>query len=145
MALFTKPELQAYLQLEVTEETSPGLISDETYAVVVKVVEAWLADAVGLRPAETFADRFGADTPPQLASWALELGAITYENPASAATDTTDKVSVGWSTAIARRDKILERAAAWARGDSYDGVVIATPTGSFPPAQPWPSDLGGCW
>lgn len=143
MALFTKKDLENYLQLTAQPadgspngDGPPG-VSDATYGVVSRVVDGWLLDAAG--KAE-WPSSYAEEPPPQLFSWAVELGAIVHENPAAATTDTTDKVTVSWD-ARKRVEAILTRVAAWSRGEGYDGdtAAPARPQGSFPAPRVYPS------
>ena len=139
--LFSKEDLEAYLQRS-KQQLPPGidpstpiddqaLIDQRTYDVVHRVVNGWLLDATGLQDWPT-------PVPPQVFSWAVELGAIAHENPASASTDTTDRISVQWSET--RRNSILNRAAEWAR-NLPAAAAVASPVGSFPPPAPLPREL----
>lgn len=128
MTLFTRDDLANYLKLEVPDSAdgdttdSAGLLSQDTYEVLEKIVDGWLSDATGM-------DKWPDPTPKPVFSWALELAAIAYENPAAAASDTTDQVGMSWNEQ--RRRAILDRAAAWGR-DLPAQALIPSPTGSFP-------------
>lgn len=143
MPLFTQKELEDYLQRraaaapgdpddpdqQVEVDPSSG-IDPATYSVVERVVSGWLLDATGY-PAWP-ADWSDGKVPPALFAWAIELGAIAHENPASATSDQVDRQSTSWSEQ--RRTAILARAAAWAAKTRADPTGGPAPTGSFPPA-----------
>lgn len=134
MPLFKKEELEAYLQRQAAApgdhqgdpvDPSAG-IPTGTYEVIARVVDGWLLDATGHAAWPTWQD----GVPPQLFAWALELGAIAHENPASAVSDTVDRQSAAWNEN--RRTTILARAAAWA-SDTPAAPLQPSPRGTFPP------------
>ena len=118
MTLFTPSELADYLQYPVDQ--SAGVMAE-------RVVAGWFADASG-------GTQIPAQLPPQLFSWAIELGAIAHENPGALWSETTgDKTSL-WDRA--RRAEILGFIAVWAGGTAPNGVPH--PQGSFPKARAYP-------
>ncbi|NHN55777.1 hypothetical protein G9U51_08305 [Calidifontibacter sp. DB0510] len=145
MSLFTIDQLAHYLQVthdpgkeDNTVETGGDVdeagsaeLTTGTYTVIEAVVTGWLLDATGLT---TFPDRL----PPQVFSWALELAAIAYENPAAAAAAGTDRVTNAYTEQ--RREAILARAARWA-AKVPTAPQVAAPVGDFPCPGPWPTDL----
>lgn len=151
--LFEKTDLEDFLQRR-KQALPPGVdpttvvddqtsIDDGTFTVIHRVVEGLLLDAAGLTV-------WPDPVPAQVFSWALELAAISHENPAGAAVDGTDRINLQWNET--RRTAILARATAW--GDEIrNGDVVPAPTGCFPPASRLPHDLeqrrrrygGGCW
>lgn len=121
MALVEPADLGYLLQ----EDIGPG-----TGRVAIRVAEGWLRGATGL------AD-WPAPVPADLWSWALELAALAYSNPASMSTETLGDYTAGWSGwALARRREIL----ADARG-AYAVGAAETPMSAFPAAQPWPDPV----
>jgi len=127
MPLFTAEQLGNFLQYQV--EDAPAAMAE-------KVVSGWLSDAAG---SVTFPDPL----PPQLFSWAIELGAIAHENPGGLASETTGAKNTTWDRA--RRAEILGYVARWAGNDSYvSGAGVPSPVGSFPPARPYPDPVERC-
>lgn len=118
MTLFTPKDLEDYVQYPVAQ--AAGIMAE-------RVVAGWLADAAGSTP-------IPAQLPPQLFSWAIELGAIAHENPGALWSETTgDKTSL-WDRA--RRAEILGFITTWAGGTPTGSVP--SPTGSFPKARAYP-------
>lgn len=125
MPLFTAEQLRTGLRYEVGDDfDTAGAEHAE------KVVAGWLLDATGLT-------EFPAPLPPQLWSWAVELGGIYYENPTSLETDASGEVSSAWG--MDRRSQILESARAWSLRTYGRGQGGAPrPRGTFPAAGRWP-------
>lgn len=153
VTLFQKSDLEDLLQRR-KQALPPGVdpstvvddqtsIDDGTYTVIHKVVNGLLLDAAHL---QVWPDPL----PPQVFSWAVELGAISCENPAGAAVDGTDRVTLQWNEQ--RRNAILASARDWGN-QIRDGDVVPSPKGCFPPATRLPHDLehrrrrygGDCW
>lgn len=127
MTLFTPPQLSAWLQYPV--ETAAA-------EIVERVVAGWLLEATGLASLPS--------PPPELFSWALELGGIAYENPTSMSTDQAADVTQSWGD---RRSQILRSAAKWAQRVLPEQAPSSTvgPRGSFPAARSWPDPAGPSW
>lgn len=107
--LFDSVELGDFLRKDVTESAA---------ASAERVVWGWLSPVLGLtqRPDPPISD--------QLFSWAIELGAIAYENPTGDVTKQLGNLQVGSSSAT-RRAEILEAATS---------TYALAPRGTFPPA-----------
>jgi len=114
LPLFSAQELADFIQRPV---------SDAAGAAAERVVWGWLSPLLGLtqRPMEV---------PAQVFSWAIELGAIAYENPSGLSQYHLGAERLYFSAE--RRDEILREV-----GDSSQSSAGA-PRGSFPPAQCWP-------
>lgn len=89
------------------------------------VVWGWLADVLGV-------DERPEPVPAPLFSWALELGAIAYENPAGFSSSALGAANRSFSSE--RRTEILEAVQAWV--DAQAGAAAGAPQGSFPPPLP---------
>jgi len=124
--LFTAADLQAYLRQPVIAAAG---------AVVERVVWGWLSPVLGLTERPT-----AADVTPQLAAWALELGAIAYSNPEGLSSYQLESESSVYSSE--RRDQILLLAAGG--GKTPTGAALA-PTSSFPSARSYPDPAERCW
>jgi hypothetical protein len=117
-ALFDSAALGAYLHTSV---------SDDAAESAEAVVWGWLTAATGLteRPDPVPADLY---------AWALELGAMAYENPTSLTVRQVDDVRM--ESSEARRDAILQAAA-----NASDVSTQGAPQGSFPCAPTWPDPI----
>lgn len=115
MALFNATELGGYLQKQVSNDAAVS---------VERVVWGWLKPALGLQARPS-------PVPDEVFSWAIELGAIAYENPSGLSSYQLGAENLGFSSE--RRAEIL---AETARG-AVPGTA-ATPLGSFPDACGWP-------
>jgi hypothetical protein len=113
--LFDADALGGYLRKPVTADAATA---------VERVVWGWLKPVLGLegRP---------DPVPDEVFSWAIELGAIVYENPAGLSGQASGPFSVQFSSE--RKAEILTEAA------GTDGT--AKPTGNFPPAPCWPDPI----
>lgn len=117
--LFDSSQLTDYLQYPVSAEHA---------TIAEQVVTGWLVDAIGSTP-------FPDPLPPQMFSWAIELGAIAHENPGGLYSETVGDKTTSWDRQ--RRAEILGYVKAWATGAAAPGAV-PSPTGSFPKARPYP-------
>lgn len=117
VALFNLEDLEGLIDATVTTGRA---------TVVEKVVWGWLKPKLGWeeRPAEI---------PPEVFSWAVELGAIAHENPAGLSSYQLGQEQSQYSAE--RRNEILNDAAAY--GDDPTGTT-GGPIGNFPPATPYP-------
>ena len=120
MPLFTAPELGRFVQDDVPAETA---------TVVERVVWGWLKPILGvedrpLQPSE------------QLWAWALELGAIAYENPSGLSSYQLGAEQRSYSAE--RRVAILAEVR-----QAGTGASTSTPRGSFPAAPAWPDPIRG--
>lgn len=106
-----------------------GTVEPARAVMAEQVVWGWLQPVLGLteRPTETQANLF---------SWALELGAIAYENPTGLASYQLGEERSQYSAE--RRDAVLATAAA---GGVNPAGSTASPRGSFPLAEPWADPL----
>lgn len=111
--LVSPAELESYRQAPVDAGTA------ET---AIKVAEGWL------RAATHFSVDWPEPVPGQLWAWAVELAALVVDNPGGLLSQTVGGQTTAW--AVARRQEILAAAAA--------EYPKAQPSGSFPPAVPWP-------
>lgn len=119
MPLFTLDDLEHWLRYDV----------DVTgHAIVEKVVTGWIFDATGWTASPD-------PLPPQVFSWALELGGIAYENPTSQSDDQTDLVRSAWRD---RRSQILAEIRTWSQANGTAVGAIPLPRGSFPTSCPFP-------
>lgn len=116
--LFAPEDLAAYLQQDLDLATVERCR---------RVAAGWLRSATGLT---AWPDPITDD----LWTWAVELAAMAYDNPAAWANETTGGEVTGYS-AIRRRE-ILDAAKAAYPGGSGGGPQ--TPVGAFPAAQPYP-------
>lgn len=106
--LFTLDEFASYIQQDVDTSTA---------TVVRRVASGWLMSATGLTT-------WPSPTPDDLWTWALELAAISYRNPAGDVTsEAVDDYTV--MSDRARRKEILEAART-----GYGGAT--TPQYAFP-------------
>lgn len=125
-ALFDTDKLTQWLGFVVTEERA---------VVVEQVVWGWLRPILA-------ADARPDPVPPELFSWALELGAIAHENPAGLSSKQFGDVAEAYSAE--RRDEILEAVAESALG-SGGATSRLSPRGSFPPARCYPDPAETRW
>jgi hypothetical protein len=123
--LFTSDDLGSWLGSSV----DPG-----RGEVVERVVWGWL------RPILLEGAERPADVSPELFSWALELGAIAYENPAGLSSKQFGDVAEAYGGE--RRDEILEAVAGSSIGIGALPGSSVHPRGSFPSARPYPDALG---
>lgn len=121
MTLFSAGDLGDFLQQDVSAAAA---------ATAEKIVSGWLQGA-GV-------DVTVSPVPATVFSWALELGAIAYENPASKSTVVTGGQTDGYGQLQSeRRAQILAAAAAATAGST--GATSATgPQGAFPLPSAWP-------
>lgn len=119
MPLFTAPQLSAFIQYEVPDRAAKA---------AEQVVSGWLLDATEL-------DEWPTPLPPQLYSWAVELGVMAHENPGGLRSRAQGGETDEWQ--ITRRDEILTAARAWAQRQ-LSSSSATSPVGCFPPAQRWP-------
>lgn len=120
--LFTAADLGNMLQCSVT---------DEAAAAAEKLAWGWLKPVLGITT-----DTRPDTVPAELFAWAIELGAIAYENPSGlSAYQLGDERS---QFSAERRQEILATAAA---GGKVASSGVPTPRGSFPPADPWPDPI----
>lgn len=120
--LFTATELGNMLQCSVT---------DEAAAAAERLAWGWLKPVLGIttedRPATVTAEVF---------AWAIELGAIAYENPSGlSAYQLGDERS---QYSAERRNEILATAAA---GGKVASSGVPSPRGTFPTAECWPDPI----
>jgi len=103
-------------------------VSNGAAEVAERVVWGWLKPVLGLaeRP---------DPAPPEVFSWALELGGIAHENPAGRSYYELGDERSGFSAE--RRAEILTEAGTWAGG------TTSGPLGSFPdpPVLAWPDPI----
>lgn len=141
--LFTPKQLTAYLQLstlDTPEAPTPQAIDPDTYTVLHQVVVGWLTGATGLSPLPGSTDAAEDLPPAALAAWAIELAAIAFHRPSSAASDSSGATSMSWNEQ--RRTAILNSAARWAQSLDTPADAVPAAQASFPNAPRWPSDLG---
>lgn len=122
MPLFTKDDLEHWLRYDV---------DDAGYTIVEKVVTGWVFQATEWTAVPD-------PLPPQVFSWALELGGIGYENPTSQSDDQTDLVRSAWRD---RRSQILAEIRTWARSNGSAASGSPAPRGRFPGALPYPDPI----
>lgn len=93
-----------------------------------RMASGWLRSATGLA-------EWPDPAPDDLWGWALELAALSYDNPTGLERTTLGKFTQSWGPeAVARRRQILEAAR-----DTYNaGGGSAGPLGSFPCPEPYP-------
>jgi hypothetical protein len=114
--LFTPGQLGEYLRDDV--DTAAAVLAE-------RVASGWLRGV-------TKATAWPEPVPEDLFAWAIELGAIAYENPAG-----VSAITVGGETtqfAYARRAEILRAAA----GSSYAVTTATAAVGAFPDLVAWP-------
>lgn len=120
--LFTATDLGNMLQCSVT---------DEAAAAAERLAWGWLKPVLGI----TTEDRPDPVTA-ELFAWAIELGAIAYENPAGlSAYQLGDERS---QFSAERRNEILATAAA---GGKVTSSGVPSPRGSFPAPECWPDPI----
>lgn len=113
--LFGEYELTQWLGYEVSAERASW---------VEQVVWGWLKPVLGL-------DSRPDPVPPEVFSWAIELGAIGHENPSGLSSEQLGPALRNFSSE--RRAEILQLAA-----DGGSTKASLTPVGSFPPATCYP-------
>lgn len=117
--LFTAADLGNTLHCSVTAEDA---------AAAEKLAWGWLKPVLGITT-DTRPDVVTAE----LFAWAVELGAIAYENPSGLSLYQLGEERSQFSAE--RRQEILETAAA---GGKVNSSGVARPQGSFPAAECWP-------
>lgn len=134
MDLFTLEELRAFLRYAPDDEFAPDSVQQAH-----DMAASWIADAADV---DDVAELWDGSVPKRLKGWAIELAAIAYENPTSAGEDSAAESSTSWR--VDRRAQILARVTQWAISTGRSSTSSAPlPTGSFPPAQPWPDAYPG--
>jgi len=113
--LFSAADLAGYLHTQVDAAQA---------AVTERVVFGWIKGATNIteRP---------DPVPDDLWAWAVELGALQYSNPEGLRSTVSDNTGSTW--AQDRREAILTSIK-----NAYGTGSAAQPSGSFPPAEPWP-------
>lgn len=101
-------------------------VSSGAAAIAEKVVWGWLKPVLGL-------DSRPDPVPPEVFSWAIELGGIAHENPAGRSYYELGDERSGFSAE--RRREVLAEASTWS------GSAAAGPVGSFPAAKAWPDPI----
>lgn len=120
MPLFTEVDLGRFVQEDVSAETA---------TVVERVVWGWLKPVLGV-------DERPVPASEQLWAWALELGAIAYENPSGLSSYQLGAEQRSYSAE--RRTAILAEVQQWGTG-----TPASAPRGSFPAAPTWPDPIRG--
>lgn len=114
--LFTQSDLADFLRKPVSAEAA---------ASAEKVVWGWLRPVLGLTDRPT-------PVTPEVFSWAIELGAIAYENPSGLTYYELGDERSGYSAS--RRAEILAEVGA----SDVSAVALGAPVGSFPDPYAWP-------
>lgn len=120
--LFSQADLENWLQYE------EGGIDAGQHAVVERVVRGWVLSA-------TEWAEIPDPLPEIVASWALELGGVAFENPTDQSSEMTVNVQSAWRD---RKSQILAELKLWARNNDTLTRPGPRPRGRFPAALPYP-------